>query len=166
MSIICISRLPILLKERQMTVLSLQRQLAQQGRIISKNTLYRLASWQPLKKVDLTIAGEICSLLGIGLSELFVIRRQKEGENNPLTPFSKGEKRVTFTDEQKARMRILLELAREGKITPKEERELHQLVDEEWEAAIDAAEETIMAAYPDLFKPTEVGVEAVCEANR
>jgi len=148
MSIICISRLPILLKERQMTVLSLQRQLAQQGSVVSKNTLYRLASWQPLKKVDLTIAGEICSLFGIGLDKLFLIRRQKE-----------GEKRVIFTNEQKARMRTLLELAREGKITPKEEQQLHQLVDCEWEAAINAAEETVMAAYPDLFEPTEVGVE-------
>lgn len=141
MSIICISRLPILLKERQMTVLSLQRRLEQQGRVVSKNTLYRLVSWQPLKKVDLTVAGEICSLFGIGLDELFVIRRQKE-----------GEKQVTFTNEQKARMRTLLELAREGKITPKEERELNQLVDEEWEAAINTAKETVMTAYPDLFE--------------
>jgi len=148
MSIICISRLPILLKEHQMTVPSLQRQLAQQGRVVNKNTLYRLASNQPLKKVDLTIAGEICTLFGIGLDELFVIRRLQE-----------GKKQVTFTKEQKARMRILLELAREGTITPKEERELNQLVDEEWEAAINAAEETVMAAYPDLFEHAEVKVE-------
>lgn len=148
MNIICISRLPILLKERQMTVPALQRRLAQQGRVVSKNTLYRLASRQQLKKVDLTIAGEICSLFGIGLDELFVIRRQQE-----------GEKRVTFTNGQKARMRTLLEFAREGTITPKEKRELYQLVDEEWEAAIDAAKETVMAAYPDLFEPSEVGVE-------
>ena len=54
-----------------MTVLSLQRQLAQQGRVVSKNTLYRLTSKQPLKKVDLTIAGEICSLFGIGLTDAY-----------------------------------------------------------------------------------------------
>lgn len=148
MSTICLSRLPILLKERQMTVLSLQRQLAQQGRVVNKNTLYRLASRQPLKKVDLTIAGEICSLFGIGLDELFVIRQQQG-----------GEKQVTFTNEQKERMRILWELAREGTITPEEERELHQLVGEEWEAAINAAQKNVMAAYPDLFESSEVGVE-------
>jgi len=145
MSIICISRLPILLKERQMTVLSLQRKLAQQGCVVSKNTLYRLASVQPLKKVDLTIAGEICLLFGIGLDELFVIRQQQE-------------KQITFTNKQKARMQTLLELAREGAITPKEERELHQLVDEEWEAAISAAKDTVLAAYPNLFEPTEIGI--------
>jgi len=147
MSIICISRLPILLKERQMTVISLQQRLAQKGCVVSKNTLYRLASRQPLKKIDLTIAGEICLLFGIGLDELFVIRQQQE------------EKQVTFTNKQKARMQTLLDLAREGAITPKEERELHQLVDEEWEAAISAAKDTVLAAYPDLFEPTEVGIE-------
>ena len=62
---------------------------------------------------------------------------------------------MTFTNKQKARMRTLLELTREGTITSKEERELHQLVDEEWEAAINAAKETVMAAYPDLPEPTQ-----------
>ena len=56
-------------------------------------------------------------------------------------------------------MRTLLELARERTITPKEERELQQLVDEEWEAAINDARETVIATYHDLFEPTEVGLE-------
>ncbi len=132
MSTICVSRLSLLLKERQMTVLSLQRELAQKGRIVNKNTLYRLNSKRPLKKVDLTIAAEICSLLQIGLADLFVIGQREE-----------KEQKVTFTPRKKARVRALLELARKGKLTPAEETELYQLVDEEWEAAINAAHNAV-----------------------
>jgi DNA-binding Xre family transcriptional regulator len=65
------SRLAFLLSERSLSHGELRRRLLSRGIALSAKSLSRLTNIdEPLERIDLRLLGEICALLGIGLSEL------------------------------------------------------------------------------------------------
>src|SRR5437762_1170553 len=65
------SRLKRVLDEQNMTVPQLHRRLREQGLHINLKSLYRLNNdQQPLQRLDLGVAGAICQVFTLPLSEL------------------------------------------------------------------------------------------------
>lgn len=67
------SRLKRLLKQRQMSVSELHRRMQAQGLNINVKSLYRLSDdSQPVDRLDMRVAGAICQVCAIPLSEWIV----------------------------------------------------------------------------------------------
>lgn len=65
------SRLKRLLDEHNMSIPELHRRLVQRGTRVNLKSLYRLSNDQyPLQRLDLRVAGAICYLYDVRLSEL------------------------------------------------------------------------------------------------
>jgi Cro/C1-type HTH DNA-binding domain len=72
------SRLKRLLGERNITVPELQKCIKQRGMHVNLKSLYRLSrEHQPLARLDLRVAGAICQVCEVPLSELITFETPK-----------------------------------------------------------------------------------------
>jgi hypothetical protein len=121
------SRLKRILNEQKMTVPELQRRLRQQGLRINLKSLYRLTNeQQPLQRLDLRVAGAICQVFEMPLSELIA--------------FEKPQGRLLRLSAMKQkRLDALMTKNNEGLLTKTEQQELRALVREAEELTLDNA---------------------------
>jgi hypothetical protein len=121
------SRLKRVLDEQQISVPELERRLRQQGLRINLKSLYRLSNdRQPLQRLDLRVAGAICQVLEMPLSELIVFEKPH------------GKLRRLAATKQK-RLDILMAKNNDGALTTAEQQELRALVREAEEITLDNA---------------------------
>jgi len=112
------SHLKRVLTERNMTVLELHRHLLGKKLRVNLKSLYRLSNdQQPLQRLDLRVAGAICQMLALPLSELIVFE----------TPRRKLRR---LTAGKQKRLDTLMAQNNEGKLTDAEKQELRALVRE------------------------------------
>ncbi len=112
------SRLKQVLDERQMSVPELHRRIGKQGLRINLKSLYRLSyEHQPLERLDLRVAGAICQVCEVPLSDLITF----EGSRRRLQRFSAVKQK---------RLDTLMTKNNEGQVTPEELEELRSLVRE------------------------------------
>jgi len=118
------SRLKGVLDERGMSVPDLWRRLQQQGVNIHLKSLYRLVKDnQPLERLNLRVAGTICQVCEVPLSELIA--------------FEMTESRLRRLPAAKQRrLDSLMTGHNEGRLTPAERQELQGLVRESEEIAL------------------------------
>jgi hypothetical protein len=112
------SRLKRVLEERRLTVPELHRRLQGRGWHVNLKSLYRLVNEQePLERLDLRIAGAICEVCQVPLSELIA--------------FGKARPRLRrMGAARQRRLDALMAANNEGNLTPAERAELRALVAE------------------------------------
>jgi hypothetical protein len=121
------SRLKRVLDEQNISVSELERRLRQQGMCINLKSLYRLSNdRQPLQRLDLRVAGAICQVLEMPLSELIVFERPQ-----------RKLRRLTATKQK--RLDTLMAKNNDGALTSAEQQELRGLVREAEEITLDNA---------------------------
>jgi hypothetical protein len=112
------SRLKHLLHSRQLSVPELHRRLGRQGFHVNLKSLYRLGNEElPLERLDLRVAGAICKVCEVPLSELIAF----ETGRTRLRRLSAGKQR---------RLDALMGRNNEGQLTGAERNELEALVRE------------------------------------
>lgn len=112
------SQLKRVLSERKMTVPELHRRIAQRGMRVNLKSLYRLSQdRQPLERLDLRVAGAICQVCEVPLSELISFESP-----------SQGLKRLSAAKQR--RLDTLMTRHNEGQLTEVEREELRALVGE------------------------------------
>ncbi len=125
MTVAVYPRLDELLRERNLTIADLKRQIQERyGLELDSRTLDRLARPEPVQHTDLTIAGAAAMILGVGLGDLFAI------EANPIGVSPLLEDDDYLDADQAQRMQVLLDLEDERPLSEHEQRELDALVDE------------------------------------
>ena len=124
MAVAVYPRLGELLRERNLTVAELERQIESQlGVAVDRKTLYRLASSQSVQRADLEIAGAAAVVLGVDLGDVFDVR---------ATPVA-AEDEAHLADlppEQSKRLATLLDQQDRRRLTRKEQMELKTLMAE------------------------------------
>jgi hypothetical protein len=121
------SRLKRVLDEQQMTVPALHRRLREQGLRINVKSLYRLSNdRQTLQRLDLRVAGAICQMFALPLSELITFE----------TPRTKLRR---LAHKKQKRLDDLMARSNDGKLTTSEGQELRLLVREAEEITLDNA---------------------------
>src|SRR5688572_19518895 len=112
------SRLKRLLKQQQLSVPELHRRLRSGGFRVNVKSLYRLSDEdQPVQRLDMQVAGAICQVCAVPLSEWIVFE-----EDN-------GRLRALATDRQE-RLDVLMAKNSGGQLTATERDELQALVRE------------------------------------
>jgi hypothetical protein len=71
------SRLATILSSRNIAVPELRRQLSKLGVPVNIKSLYRLASPEPIQKIDLRIVGAICRTYHVGIQEVIDFAKPK-----------------------------------------------------------------------------------------
>jgi Cro/C1-type HTH DNA-binding domain len=116
--ILAYSRLKSVLEARKLTVPELHRRMQGRGWRVNLKSLYRLSNEQePLERLDLRVAGAICEICRVPLSELI----------------SFGEPRTRLrrlAAIKQRRLESLMAKNNEGKLSPEERAELQALVRE------------------------------------
>jgi hypothetical protein len=121
------SRLKRVLDEQNMTVPALQRRLREQGLRINVKSLYRLSNdRQPLQRLDLRVAGAICQVFALPLSELITF----EAPQRKLRRLAAAKQK---------RLDVLMARSNDGKLTTADGQELRRLVREAEEIMLDNA---------------------------
>ncbi len=121
------SRLKQLLADQEMTVTQLLRRIEQQGLRVNLKSLYRLSNdRQPVERLDLRVAGVICQVCRVPLSELITF----ESPRPRLRRFSAGKQK---------RLDLLMTKNNDGKLTKAEQSELNSLVREAEELTLENA---------------------------
>jgi Cro/C1-type HTH DNA-binding domain len=121
------SHLKRVLAERNMTVLKLHRHLLRKGLRVNLKSLYRLSNdRQPLQRLDLRVAGAICQVFALPLSELIVFE----------SPRKKLRRLAAWKQK---RLDTLMAQNNEGALTDAEEQELRALVREAEDILLDNA---------------------------
>ena len=121
------SRLKRVLDEQNMTVPALHRRLREQGLRVNVKSLYRLSNdRQPLQRLDLRVAGAICQVFDLHLSELITF----EAPPRKLRRLAAGKQK---------RLDALMARSNDGKLTTAEGQELRTLVREAEEIMLDNA---------------------------
>jgi hypothetical protein len=121
------SRLQRVLSDRNMTVPELHRRMAEQGLRINLKSLYRLSNdRQALQRLDLRVAGAICQVFDLPLSELIAF----EASGRKLRHLAAGKQK---------RLDVLMSKNNEGNLTSADRQELRELVHEAEEITLDNA---------------------------
>jgi hypothetical protein len=121
------SRLKRVLDEQNMTVPELRRRLLEQGLRVNVKSLYRLSNdRQPLQRLDLRVAGAICQVFALPLSELVAFEEPR-----------RKLRRLGATKQK--RLDTLMARSNDGKLTSAEGQELRALVREAEEIMLDNA---------------------------
>jgi hypothetical protein len=121
------SRLKRVLNEHNMTVPELRRRLLEQGLRVNIKSLYRLSNdRQPLERLDLRVAGAICQLFALTLSELVTFEEPRR-------------KLRRLASAKQKRLDALMARSNGGKLTDAEGQELRALVREAEEVLLDNA---------------------------
>ncbi len=108
------SQLPKLLHEHRWTVADFIKKLTARGVALDKKSVYRLASPKPLQTINVRILGAVCDELNISIADLITWQQPK-----PM--FHR------IDEKMQARLSFLMEKNNEGKITPREAKELAEL---------------------------------------
>lgn len=125
--VLAYSRLRRVLDERKMTVLELHRRMARDGLRVNVKSLYRLNRENlPLERLDLWVAGVICQVCEVPLSELIAFE-------------SLQSKLQRLGASKQKRLDALMAQNSEGKLTRSEQAELRLLVREAEEVALNNA---------------------------
>jgi hypothetical protein len=112
------SRLKRLLGERKITVPELYKRIKQRGMHVNLKSLYRLSrEHQPLARLDLRVAGAICQVCEVPLSELIIFE----------TPEATLHR---LSAAKQTRLDMLMAKNNEGQLTDGEREELQVLVRE------------------------------------
>jgi hypothetical protein len=112
------SQLKRLLGEQKLTVPELHRRMRRQGLRVNLKSLYRLQNdRQPLERLDLRVAGAICQVCRVPLSELIAFTPRKE-------------KLRRLPAARQKRLDALMAKNSEGRMTRAEQDELRGLVRE------------------------------------
>lgn len=120
------SRLKRVLEQRCWSVAELHRRIRGTGQQINLKSRYRLTdAEQAVERLDLRVAGAICQVCEVPLSDWIVF----EGQQEP-------EYLHTLRREQQARLDVLMAQHNNGALTPPEHRELEQLVRETGELTL------------------------------
>jgi len=121
------SRLKRVLDEQNMTVPELHRRLLQKGFRINLKSLYRLGNdRQPLQRLDLRVAGAICQVFDLPLSELIAFQAPRR-------------KLSRLSAAKQKRLDSLMAKSNDGTLTKAEGQELRVLVREAEEIMLDNA---------------------------
>jgi hypothetical protein len=121
------SRLKRVLDEQNSTVPELHRRMREQGLRINLKSLYRLRNdRQPLERLDLRVAGAICQVLDLPLSELIVFEAPRR-------------KLRRLVSAKQKRLDALMAKSNDGRLTNVEAQELRTLVREAEEVMLDNA---------------------------
>jgi hypothetical protein len=122
--VLAYSRLKRVLGERQMTVPELLRRLKQQGLNVNPKSLYRLTKDdQPLERLNLRVAGEICQVCEVPLTDLIAFETSKA-------------KMKSLPAAKQKRLDALMARNNDGRLTASERLELRELVREAGEMAL------------------------------
>jgi hypothetical protein len=124
--VLAYSRLKGVLRDRNMTVPELHRRLRQQGFDVNVKSLYRLSNDQELRRLDLRVAGAICQVFTLPLSELIIFE-------------SRPERLRRLAPAKQKRLDVLMAKNNEGLLTGAEQRELRTLVREAEEITLENA---------------------------
>jgi hypothetical protein len=112
------SRLKRLLGDRNITVSELHKRIQQRGMQVNLKSLYRLSrEHQPLARLDLHVAGAICQVCEVPLSELITFETPKATLHR-------------LTVAKQTRLDTLMAKNNEGQLTGGEREELRVLVRE------------------------------------
>ena len=110
------SRLKRLLQQQRLSVPELHRRMRRQGYQINIKSLYRLSDDnQPVERLDMRIAGAICQVCAVPLSEWIVFEEDD------------GRLRALAADQQE-RLELLMAKNNAGQLTETERSELQTLV--------------------------------------
>ena len=110
------SRLGLILSQRNLSVLALQRKLEDAGAPVNVKSLYRLVEDAPLQKIDLRIAAAVCKACDLELGDLI--------------SFEKPQAQLQQLDPKtQSRLDALMEKNNEGQLTAAERREFAELAD-------------------------------------
>jgi DNA-binding Xre family transcriptional regulator len=112
------STLPTLLAEKNLTVADLHQILQQRGFAVNKKSLYRLASPQPVQKIDTTIVRAVCEALEVRLEDLiqfqkpkFELKRLEPKSQRELDRLMDKNNEGELTKSEQARFKVLLDEA-------------------------------------------------------
>jgi DNA-binding Xre family transcriptional regulator len=120
------SRLRNILAQKNMTVFQLHRTLESAGFPVNIKSIYRLATDEPLQKVDLRIAGAICRACNIQLGELIT--------------FEKPRAQLRRLDaKSQTRLDALMTKNNDGKLSTGERKEFAQLAENAHRMSIENA---------------------------
>jgi hypothetical protein len=110
------SQLKRLLSEQHVTVPELQRRIRQRGLCVNLKSLYRLSNdRQPLQRLDLRVAGAICQVFAVPLSDLVAFETPR-----------KKLRRLSAVKQK--RLDTLMAKNNEGSLTDPQGHELEALV--------------------------------------
>jgi len=118
------SRLKRLLNQQRLSVPELHRRIRSRGLAVNVKSLYRLKDdSQPIDRLDMRIAGAICEVCGVRLSDWIVF----EEDSGTLR---------SLTAEQQSRLAILMAGNNQGHLKDVERDELRALVREAEEVTV------------------------------
>lgn len=121
------SRLKRLLTQQRMSVPELHRRMRTQGLHVNVKSLYRLSNdSQPVDRLDMRVAGAICQVCAVPLSDWIVFEEEAETFH-------------TLATEKQARLETLMTKNNAGTLTDRERDELHTLVREAEEITLSNA---------------------------
>lgn len=114
------SQLKCVLSARKMTVPELYRRITQHGMRVNLKSLYRLShEHQPLERLDLRVAGAICQVCDVALSELITfetttrLRRLAGAKQKRLDALMTKNNEGQLTDAEREELRALVRQAEE-----------------------------------------------------
>ena len=112
------SHLKRLLQQQRLSIPELQRRMRGQGLTVNVKSLYRLRNdHQPVERLDMRVAGAICQVCAVPLSEWIVFEAGTESLRR-------------LGAEQQARLDVLMTGNNDGLLTPPQREELECLVGE------------------------------------
>lgn len=117
------SQLRRVLSKRNMSVPELHRRILEHGMNVNLKSLYRLNRQDPLERLDLRVAGAICEVCKVPLSDLI----RFEAHHGKLLRFSAAKQK---------RLDALMEKNNQGRISKAEKQELSELATEAEEMAL------------------------------
>lgn len=112
------SYLKRLLKQQEISVPELHRRIRTQGLSVNLKSLYRLSDdTQPVDRLDMRVAGAICSVFSVRLSDWIIFQEESQMLHS-LAP------------QQQSRLDTLMGKNNQGELTAPEREELRALVRE------------------------------------
>jgi hypothetical protein len=104
-----------------MTVPELQRRIRQRGMNINLKSLYRLSDeHKPLERLDMRVAGAICDVCDVSLSDLITFEAQtgnlhslSDAKQQRLDSLMAGNNAGTLTEAEREELRALVREAEE-----------------------------------------------------
>ena len=147
--IICAySRLKRLLKQQQLSVPDLHRRMRSRGFRVNIKSLYHLSDEdQPVQRLDMRVAGAICQVCAVPLSE-WIVFEQDDGRLRTLAP------------DRQERLDLLMAQNSAGPMTQAERSELQTLVREAEEITLSNARLLVEQRHRLARSPSSAGGNA------
>ncbi|WP_394796345.1 helix-turn-helix domain-containing protein [Armatimonas sp.] len=137
------SYLKRLLKQQEISVPELQRRIRTQGLSVNLKSLYRLSDdTQPVDRLDMRVAGAICSVFSVRLSDWIVFQEESQMLH-------------TLAPQKQSRLDTLMGKNNQGELTATEREELRALVREAEEMMLVNAR--LLSQQQQRLKPEVLG---------